>query len=129
VNPYPFDARLLILPVARRVKRTAKAVGDDIALRGVTEIAYSELPVPAVAQMARAQRLARRDLSNVTAPVLVFRSTRDHVIPRSNARRVFDALGSTRKELIDCPSSFHVVSLDHDASMVRARALDLLRSV
>ena len=68
LNPYLFDARLLILPVARRVKRTAKAVGDDIALRGVTEIAYSELPVPAVAQMARAQRLARRDLSRTSRP-------------------------------------------------------------
>jgi carboxylesterase len=129
LNPYLFDARLLILPIARHVKRTAKPVGDDIARPGVTEIAYPQLPVPAVVQMAEVQRLARRDLPRVTAPALVFRSTRDHVIPRSNARRVFDALGSARKRLVECPRSYHVVSLDHDAPMVRARALELLRSV
>ena len=47
-NAYLFDARLLILPVARFVKRRSKAVGDDIARPGVTELAYPEVPVPAL---------------------------------------------------------------------------------
>ena len=129
LSPYLFDARLLILPVARHVKRTAKAVGDDIARPGVIELAYPELPVRAVAAMAEVQRLARRDLPRVTAPALVFRPGHDHVIPRSNPRRVFEALGSARKELVECPSSYHVISLDHDAPMVQARVLELLRSL
>lgn len=128
LNPYLFDARLLIVPVARLVKRSTKPVGDDIATPGITELAYARIPMPAVVQMAELQRLARRDLRHVEAPAVVFRSTRDHVIPRANARRVFEALGSARKELVECPNSFHVISLDHDAPMVRARSLALLRS-
>lgn len=128
LNPYLFDARLLIVPVARFVKRSTKPVGDDIARPGVTEIAYPRIPMPALVQMTQLQRLARRDLAHVEAPALVFRSTRDHVIPSANPRRVFDTLGSARKEFVPCPTSFHVVSLDHDAPMVQARALELLRS-
>ena len=68
LNPYLFDARLLILPVARRVKRTAKAVGDDIALRGVTEIALSGAPGARRGPDGSGPASASRPLSNVTAP-------------------------------------------------------------
>ncbi len=129
ISPYLFDARLLALPIVRLVKRRGKPVGDDIARPGVTELAYPELPVSAIATMAGFQRIARRDLPRVTAPTLVFRPGQDHVIPRSNPARVFEALGSPRKQLIECPSSYHVISLDHDAPMVRARILEFLRGL
>jgi carboxylesterase len=129
LSPYLFDARLRFLPIARLVKRQAKAVGDDIARPGVTELAYPALPVRAITTMAELQTIARRDLPRVTAPALVFRPGQDHTIPRSNPQRVFDALGSSRKELVECPSSYHVVSLDHDAPMVRARVLEFLRAL
>ena len=129
LSPYLFDARLRFLPVARLVKRQAKAVGDDIARPGVTELAYPALPVRAIATMAELQTIARRDLPRVTAPALVFRPGQDHAIPRSNPKRVFETLGSSRKELVECPSSYHVISLDHDAPMVRARILKFLRGL
>jgi esterase/lipase len=65
----------------------------------------------------------------VIAPALVFAPGRDHTIPRSNPRKVLEALGSARKELVECPSSYHVISLDHDAPMVQARILGFLRSL
>lgn len=129
LSPYLFDARLLVLPVARFVKRRSKAVGDDIARPGVTELAYAEVPVRALVTMAAFLKIARRDLPRVTAPAIVFRAGADHTIPRSNPQRVFDALGSSRKELVECPSSYHVISLDHDAPMAQARILDFLRTL
>jgi len=65
----------------------------------------------------------------VTAPLLVFRSQLDHVIPRGNVRRVLDRVGSTRRDLVACPNSFHVVTLDHDAPMVQERVLDFVKTL
>lgn len=87
------------------------------------------MPVPALVTMAGFLKIARADLPNVTAPAIVFRPGADHTIPCSNPQRVFEALGSSRKELVECPSSYHVISLDHDAAMAQARILDFLRTL
>jgi carboxylesterase len=126
LSPYLFDARLRLLPIAKHLRRSVRGVGDDIARPGVTELAYPRIPVAALAQVAAFLEIARRDLPRVRAPALVFRPGADHVVPRSNPERVFRALGSPRKELVACPRSYHVISLDHDAEMVRDRVLELL---
>jgi hypothetical protein len=43
------------------------------------------------------------------------------VIPGANARKVLARIGSERTELVPCPRSFHVVTLDFDAPLVRER--------
>lgn len=127
-SPYLYDRRLTFVPVMRLVVKEKKGVGGDIRRANVTEIAYETIPAEAIATMADFLRRARRDLPSVRAPALVFRPGRDHTIPRRNPERVYDRLGSARKELVDCPSSYHVISLDHDAPMVGRRVLDLLGS-
>jgi carboxylesterase len=62
-------------------------------------------------------------------PIVIFRSATDHVVPGANARRVLARIGSERTELVSCPSSFHVVSLDHDAPIVRERILSFARDL
>jgi esterase/lipase len=42
---------------------------------------------------------------------------------------VVEALGSARKELIRCPDSYHVITLDNDAPMVRERVLTFARGL
>lgn len=126
LSPYLFDARLLALPIARHLRRSVKGIGDDVAKPGVSELAYARIPIRAIVQMASFLEIARTDLPRVRAPVAVFRPGADHAIPRSNPERVFRALGSVRKELVNCPRSYHVISLDHDAEMVRERVLTLL---
>jgi carboxylesterase len=120
-NPYVFDARLLAVPLARPFLRHWKGVGNDIAKPGVVEGAEDKMPVPAMAQMAELLRRARHALPSIRLPVVVFRSGTDHVIPRSNAAKVLARIGSVRSELVECPRSFHVVALDHDAPLVRER--------
>ena len=61
--------------------------------------------------------------------VVVFRSGTDHVVPRSNAEKVLRRIGSTRLELVACPNSYHVVTLDHDAPLVRERVLAFVRGL
>lgn len=128
-NPYVFDARHLLIPIGRRFLRSVKGVANDIALRGVDENGDARMPVPAVAEMAAMMRRVRRALPQVRQPVVVFRSGTDHVIPHANARKVLRRIGSERAELVQCPASFHVVTLDHDAPLVRERVLAFARSL
>jgi len=128
-SPYVFDLRLLAIPVGRIFVRQVRGVGNDIARPGQDEKAYEVMPVEGISTMFRLLQFARAELPRVRTPALVFQPGQDHTVPRSNPRKVFEALGSERKELIACTRSFHVITLDHDADMVRERvrafALDL----
>ena len=128
-SPYVFDIRLLALPVGRLLRKQVPGVGNDIARPGQDEKAYEVLPVEGIATMFRLLQLARVELPRVRAPALVFEPGQDHTIPRSNPRKVYEALGSERKELIRCPRSFHVITLDNDAEMVRERVLAFAREL
>ena len=128
-SPYVFDARLIALPLGRRVLKTLKGIGNDIAKPGQDERAYDAMPVEAIATMFHVLRFARVELQEVRVPAMVFEPGQDHTIPRSNPRKVYEALGSERKELIACPRSFHVITLDHDAEMVRERVLAFAREL
>jgi carboxylesterase len=128
-NPYVFDARHLLIPVGRRFLRNARGVGNDIARPGQDENADDHMPVPAVAEMAEMMRGVRSELPLIRQPVVIFVSGDDHVIPRANARKVLARIGSERKELVECPRSFHVVTLDHDAPLVRERVLTFARDL
>ena len=129
LSPYVFDRRLTVVPLARFFVKETKGVGSDVRKEGVDELAYDRLPTPAVVTMAAFLKVARADLTRVTAPTLVFEPGEDHAIPKDNPRRVFAGLGSARKELIGCPNSYHVLSLDHDAPMIRERVLAFLRTL
>ena len=122
-NPYVFDARLLAIPVGRRVLRDWKGVANDIAKPGQDEHGYARTPVAGLAELSELMRFVRSVLPEIRQPIVVFRSGTDHVIPRSNAAKVLGRIGSERKQLVPCPNSYHVVTLDHDAPLVRERVL------
>jgi carboxylesterase len=128
-NPYVFDDRLLLSRYARLFLRDVRGIANDVAKPGVDENADDRMPLPAIVQMARMLSRVRADLATIRAPVVVFVSGVDHVIPKGSARKVFERIGSERKELVPCTSSFHVVTLDHDAPLVRERVLAFAREL
>ena len=128
-NPYVFDRRLLAVPIGRRFLRDVNGISGDIAKPGQDELGDTVMPVPAIAQMAAMMRHVRAALPQIRQPIVVFRSGEDHVIPRSNAEKVLARIGSERRELILCPNSYHVVTLDHDAPLVRERVLRFAREL
>jgi carboxylesterase len=128
-NPYVFDARHLVIPVARHFLDEVGGVANDIAKPGEDENADDRMPVPAVAEMAGMLRHVRHDLPSIRVPALIFVSGADHVIPKGSARKVYERLGSERKATVPCPHSFHVVTLDHDAPLVGERVLALAREL
>jgi carboxylesterase len=128
-NPYVRDRKLALVPLVKHVVRSVKGVAGDIRKPGPGEGGYERIPLAAVATMRRLLTTADRRLSMVTAPLIVFRSGQDHVIPKGNPERVLARVGSARKELVLCPNSYHVISLDNDAEMVAGRVLAFARSL
>jgi carboxylesterase len=128
-NPYVFDVRHVVAPIVRWYPRDLRGVANDIAKPGQDENGDDRLPVAAAIQMAALLKLVRSELPEIRQPVVLFRSGTDHVIPRGNARRILATIGSERTELVECPRSFHVVTLDHDAPLVRERVLAFAREL
>jgi carboxylesterase len=130
-NPYVFDARHLAIPVVGPLlrRRDLKGVANDIAKPGQDENADERMPVPAIVEMAAMMRLVRGELAEIRQPLLVFRSDVDHVVPRSTVRTLLRRIGSARTEVVACPRSFHVVTLDHDAPLVCERLLAFARAI
>ena len=128
-NPYVFDRRLLAVPMGSRFLKDVKGVANDIAKPGVDEHGDTVMPVPAIAQMSAMMKHVRAALPQIRQPIMVFRSGTDHVVPRSNAEKVLARVGSERREMVLCPNSYHVVTLDHDAPLVQERVLAFAREL
>lgn len=129
VNPWVAtrDLRLLALPVLQHLVPGIAGVGNDIALPGADELAYPTLPLKALRSAIVFQR--RLDLAAVRAPLLVFTSHEDHVVPPENSRLVLDGASSADTEQVWLEHSFHVATLDHDAPIIAGRALAFARRI
>ena len=75
-----------------------KAIGNDVALAGATELAYARTPLRALHSLTELWALTVADLGRVVAPVLLYRSAVDHVVEASNSARILAGIGSTDVE-------------------------------
>jgi carboxylesterase len=79
---------------------------------------YSQTPLAAVHQLKKLFGAARRGLPRVTAPVLVFKSDTDDVVPPSSLEMIRRGLGSAALKVVPLPHSSHVATLDTDAPTI-----------
>jgi carboxylesterase len=130
VNPsITADTKLFLLaPALKLVVPSLKGVGSDIKKAGVTELAYDRTPVKAAATLPGLWRTTAKELSQVTQPVLVYRSADDHVVGPASLEILRKALPATQLEVRPCPDSFHVATLDNDADAIFSGSLDFVRS-
>jgi carboxylesterase len=106
------------LPVLKRFVPSMKAISNDVARTGVTELAYARTPLRALHSVTELWALTVADLARVVAPVLLFRSAVDHVVEASNSARILAGVSSTDVEERVLADSFHVATLDHDAATI-----------
>lgn len=120
VNPAVATDRLdvKLLPVLKHVISSMPGVTNDIKKSGVEEHGYARTPLRAAASMFSGYKVLREDLSRVTCPLLLFRSSVDHVVDPSSARIILQAVSSpqTREERLE--NSYHVATLDNDAERI-----------
>ncbi len=119
------DTRLFLLaPVLKHLVPSLPGIAGDIKKPG-DEGGYSRVPVRAAASLPPLWKLTRRHLSEVTQPVLVYRSTVDHVVGPASMRVLRAALPAAQvRPLRD---SYHVATLDNDAPEIFQGTLAFIR--
>jgi carboxylesterase len=130
VNPaVTADSRLFALaPVLKLLVPSVKGIASDIKKEGAAELGYPRTPVKAAATLPGLWRITQAQLSDVTQPVLVYRSTTDHVVGPASLAVLRAALPDGQLEVRDCPDSYHVATLDNDARTIFTGSLDFVRA-
>ncbi|MGM7667544.1 alpha/beta hydrolase [Microbacterium sp. A93] len=108
------------------IVRTVTPIANDTMLPEADERAYPRTPVAGVQQVGRLQAEARRGLPRITAPVLAFRSTTDHVVPASSITTLARGLAPELLTLRPLHHSYHVATLDTDAPIIHAESIAFL---
>lgn len=115
------DRRLLAVPALRFALASMSGIGNDIKKAGVVEHGYDRTPLKALHSMMGMWKDVGARLSDVRAPLLLFRSAEDHVVDPSSAQLVLSGVSSTVREEVVLRDSYHVATLDHDAPDIFAR--------
>ena len=102
-----------IAPLLKYVIRAISSIGGDIKNPGAQEGALKKTPVASVATLPQMWKTTVAGLSSVTQPVLVYRSTVDHVVGPASMKVLTAALPGA--EVRPLANSYHVATLDNDA--------------
>lgn len=120
VNPAVATDRkdVKLLPVLKHVIASFPGITNDIKKPGIEEHGYTRTPLRAAASMFQGYKALRTDLGRITCPVLIYRSTVDHVVDPSSARIILAGVASTDAREESLENSFHVATLDNDAERI-----------
>jgi carboxylesterase len=103
-------------------------LGGDIAEPGTTELAYDRLSIAAALSLAEPVERLRASLGEVRAPVLLFTSAVDHVVPAEAGDAVATGVSGPVERIV-LARSFHVATLDHDRGEIEERSVAFARRV
>ncbi|WP_411731712.1 alpha/beta hydrolase [Paeniglutamicibacter sp.] len=116
--------------VLRHLAPTVAAIANDIAKPGGDEHAYDRTPVAGVHELRKLFKDTIRRLPQVTAPVLVFRSDTDHVVPESSLEVLRAGLDDgVHLEVNRLTRSHHVATLDYEAEAIFSRSIEFFQEV
>lgn len=103
-------------------------IGSDIAMEGVVESAYPELPLRAAVSLFEGVEEVEARLGSVTCPVLLFTSKQDHVVdPKSSDVLMERVKGPVEQVVLE--RSYHVATLDYDKDEIETRTVEFLSGV
>lgn len=130
VNPsVASDSRATSLAFALKyVRPSVKGRGDDIKKEGVTERAYDRMPTAAIASLARLWKRTQDRLPDVSQPVLVYRSTVDHLVGPASLEVLKATIPGQQLTIRECGNSYHVATLDNDSGEIFTGSLDFVRA-
>ena len=117
-----------LLPIVSKFIKAFPGISNDIAKPGQDEVAYAKIPLKAAHSLAQLWKSIKADITEVTQPVLLFRSLADHVVEASNAQWILDHISSTEKQEVLLENSFHVATLDYDAEIIETMSADFIKS-
>lgn len=118
-----YDRRVRVIGVLKYFQRTTLPIQEEQPTAGVTyDGDYSRTPLSAVHELKKLFGTTTRGLHQVTAPVQVFKSESDVVVPPTSLLVLRQRLGPRLVEVVDLHHSGHVATLDVDAPVIFARS-------
>ncbi len=114
-----------VTPVLKYVVKAIPSIGGDIKNPQARERAVKRTPVASVATLPAMWRTTAAGLPSVTQPLLVYRSTEDHVVGPKSMRVLLTAL--PKAEVRPLANSYHVATLDNDAAEIFDGTLAFVR--
>lgn len=119
-----YDQRVRLVGVLKHFQATTLPIVEENATAAVTNDGdYSRTPLAAVHELKKLFAAAARALPGIKAPVQVFRSLSDAVVPPTSLAILRRGL-PTAPEVIDLPTSGHVATLDADAPTIFTASAD-----
>jgi carboxylesterase len=130
VNPsVTADTKLFLLaPVLKLLVPSLKGIASDIKKEGAREVGYDRVPVKAAATLPKLWRATQAGLDQLSQPVLVYRSTEDHVVGPASLKLLRAGIPAERLTVRDCANSYHVATLDNDADAIFAGSLEFVKA-
>lgn len=131
VNPAVRTDRkdVLALPVLQHLLPSMPGIINDIKKPGQDEHGYPRTPLKAARSMMRGWKQVCVDLPKVTSPLLMFRSAEDHVVDPSSGRVILTSVSSRDLTERILERSYHVATLDNDASVIQEESAEFVRRV
>ena len=121
------DTRMFALaPLVKRFVKSLPGIAGDIKKPGASEGGYKRVPVSAAATLPGLWKATAAELDQVRQPVLVYRSTVDHVVGPPSLRLLRTALPAA--EVRELRDSYHVATLDNDAPEIFSGTLEFIRT-
>lgn len=131
VNPALGTRRkdVAVLPLLKHVVPSLPGLAGDIKKPGADEHGYDRTPLKAMHSMVSAWKPLQADLPKVTAPLVLFRSSEDHVVDDVSSDLVMSRVSSRDLALRVLENSYHVATLDHDAPVIFEESAEFVRRV
>jgi carboxylesterase len=107
--------------------KSRPGIGSDVKKPGIAELGYDKTPLKAFVSLQELWKVVVADLSKVTAPVLYFHSTEDHVVDDLSAKLLHAGATSTTVTEVPLTNSYHVATIDHDADQIFTGSVDFIR--
>ncbi len=118
-----YDRRVRVIGVLKYFQRTTLPIQEEQTTASVTDDGdYSRTPLAAVHELKRLFGAASRGLREVNAPVQVFKSRADAVVPPTSLATLQQRLGTHLVEVVNLNNSGHVATLDVDAPEIFTRS-------
>ena len=132
VNPIYLhdDRRLALLPMLRHVVPSFPGIANDVKMvGGEPELAYDRNPLKSMHSQTQLWAEVRRDLAEITQPVLLMHSRVDHVVPVASSAHFLAHISSTDVTEIWLENSYHVATLDNDAPLIHDESVRFIERV
>src|SRR6476661_713766 len=119
-----YDRRVRVIGVLKYFHRTTLPIQEEQPTAAVTDDGdYSRTPLAAVHELKKLFGATIRGLHKVNAPVQVFKSRTDAVVPPTSLATLRRRLGPRLVEVVDLHNSGHVATLDLDAAEIFSRSI------